>query len=249
MWAPSTVPRLTEVVEQTLELPGGFRSNALFFPGRLGRQRQDPANKTTRSKKLDAFINHLGSLLRITTPVFSNIAGWKIPTMNESTYFLFGNPVDFQPAMLVKTRGFLANKSWGDQVIEEVSAVVGSHEMLSGYTSYTLLALRGQLNLGPKRSSYVGWWRERWTAVKPLKRKKSWKRTKFPLTFGVAGWLTAENLTWIPKLTVWVRYFLSKSSLFEDLNGKFHGNVQEVQQEIFKKRTQIRQDVAMRKGC
>ena len=69
------------------------------------------------------------------------------------------------------------------------------------------------------------------------------------MTFGVAGWLVAEDLTWIPKLTVWVRYFLSKSSLFEDLNGKFHGNVQEVQQEIFEKRTQIRQDAAMRKGC
>lgn len=63
------------------------------------------------------------------------------------------------PASYVE--GFWPTNPWGDQVIGEISAVVGSHEMPSGYTSYTLLALRGQLNLGPKRSSYVGSRRKR----------------------------------------------------------------------------------------
>lgn len=61
---------------------------------------------------------------------------------------------------------------------------------------------------------------------------------QFPLTCGVAGWLIAENLTWIPQIKRFGLGISFQTLVYLRTKKKvnFLGNVQEVQQEIFQKK-------------
>ena len=65
------------------------------------------------------------------------------------------------------------------------------------------------------------------SAVKPIgvrNEEKLMEKNQVSVDIWASGWLTAGNfiagnLTWIPKIRVGVRYFLSNISLFVDICG------------------------------